>query len=203
MATVLSKWTREEVITVIWFLWAQNTEPMNIYRQFVQRVWCKCDVRTTSVEMVRWKSWSRMEVAICHHHNCEWCGWRGVLLNQSELYSSSHAVGFATLVMNMLAIHECAAHNCLTSMCSTECPLQTLPCLARWRGGGLRTRVSDFHLMTLKAEVQKWFWDKYISFCCWDMGNLTVCCGRCLNYVERRGTNVHVLSYALLSTYIF
>jgi len=31
-----------------------------------------------------------------------------------------------------------------------------------------------------KAEVQKRIWDQNISCCCWDMGNLTVCYGRCL-----------------------
>jgi hypothetical protein len=44
-----------------------------------------------------------------------------------------------------------------------------------------------------KAEVQKWIWDQNIC-CCWDMGNHTVCYGRCLNYVERHRTNVHILS---------
>jgi len=54
-----------------------------------------------------------------------------------------------------------------------------------------------------KFEVQKWLWDQNISCCCWDMGNLTVRYGRCLNYVDRHGTTVHILSYVLLvCTYV-
>jgi hypothetical protein len=85
---------------VILSLCAQNTEPMTIHRQTVQGVWCSCDVHT-SVEVVRQKSWRRTEVAVCHQHSHECCGWRDEPLNPSELHSLSHSVGFATL-----AVHE-------------------------------------------------------------------------------------------------
>ena len=143
----------------------------NIRRQIEQRVWCRCDVHTTSVEVVRWKSWTKTEVTICHHHGHEWCGWRDLSLNQLDLHSSSHAVGFSTLAMNVSALCEGAARGCqnycMTSLCSTEYPLQTVTCLAHWWGEKrLKTKCSDVHLMTLIAEVQKWFWDQNISCCC-------------------------------------
>ena len=180
----------------------------NICRQIVQCVWCRCNDHTTNVEVVRWKSWTKTEVAICHHHVHECCGWRDLSLNQLDLHSSTHAVGFATLAMNMSAVCECAAHRCqnkcLTGLCSTEYPFQTLTCLAHWWGEKrLKTKCNDVHLMTLIAEVQKWLWGKNISCCCWAIGNLIVRYRRCLNHVERQGTNIHILSYALLvSTYI-
>jgi hypothetical protein len=109
----------------------------------------------------------------------------------------------ATLAVNMSTVCKCAAHrcqnNCLTSLCPAEYPLQTLTCLAHSRGEKrLKTKFSDVHRNALEAEIQKWFWDQDISFRCWAMGNPTVCNGRCLNYVERQGTNIHILSYALL-----
>ena len=100
------------------------------------QIWCsynKCgsgQVKVIEIEI---------EVAICHHHSHEWCWWRDLSLNQAQLHLPSHAVGFATLAMNMSAVRECAAHECqnnyLTSICSTECPLQTLTCLIHWQGG--------------------------------------------------------------------
>jgi len=171
-------------------------------------MWCsynKCESGQVEVR-------TRMEVAVSHHHGHEWCGWREVSLNQAELHSSSHMVGFATLAMNMLAVCECAAYgcqnNCLTSLCPIEYPFHTVTFLVHWKGGrkDSKPRLVFSILWHSKAEVQKWIWDQNIC-CCWEIGNLTVCYGRCLNYSMWRGTELMSIYYRKLClsplTYVY
>ncbi|KAJ8892351.1 hypothetical protein PR048_004931 [Dryococelus australis] len=48
MAKVPNKWSRKEVSMAVSFLWAENTEPVNIHRRF-----CLCGEKVMSVQQVQ------------------------------------------------------------------------------------------------------------------------------------------------------
>ena len=50
---LLNKRTREEVHSVMRFMWVSNTRAMHISRH-CGHVWCRCDICPTSVQLVLW-----------------------------------------------------------------------------------------------------------------------------------------------------
>ena len=140
---------------VVWFLWTQDPEPMNIHRQIVQRVWYRCDVHTTSVEVVRWKSWTRMEVAVSHQQS-----W---MLYVERWVTDPVRAAFIHQFSRVSNIGH--GHVGCPWACSARMPdvwpayvLRTLKCMAhRWVGGGLKPRLVISILWNSKLRFRSGF----------------------------------------------
>jgi len=98
---LLNKRTREEVRSVIWFMWVSNTRAMHISRH-CGHVWGRCDIcPATSVQLVLWL-----------------CKWSGVMdeIRSGSPSTSNMYINDDEMVLADVCIVEAGTHP-LTTQC--------------------------------------------------------------------------------------
>jgi hypothetical protein len=130
----LNKRTREEMRSVIWFMWVSNTRAMHISRH-CGLVWCRCVICPTSVKLVSWLcKWSGVmdevrrgcpSTSNMYINDDDEMVWADRCVSWKQLRAGPHPLITQCLgCLSMNAITEHAAdgcHNiCLTNRSSTD-----------------------------------------------------------------------------------